>query len=187
MKTSTKIWLVISGILLIALGVLCIAKPAATLFATAWLIGFFTLFSGISKIVFTFQTQQFLPNSGTRMLSGLLQIIIGIIFLANNLFVTLSLPMVFAMWVLIEGVVIAVQSFDYKKAGFDKWWCLLSLGIAAAVLGCLGLRHPVDTGKTLSTLIGIGVIVAGLAYLLAFSGVHLFEKRVKEVRDAFMN
>ena len=53
MEKSTKIWLVISGILLVVLGILCIAKPAATLFATAWLIGCFTLFSGISRLVFT--------------------------------------------------------------------------------------------------------------------------------------
>lgn len=31
MKTSTKIWLAIAGILLVALGVLCICRPAATL------------------------------------------------------------------------------------------------------------------------------------------------------------
>lgn len=39
MKTSSKIWLAVAGVLLVALGVLCICKPAATLFATAWLIG----------------------------------------------------------------------------------------------------------------------------------------------------
>lgn len=79
MKKSTKIWFVISGILLIVLGVVCIAKPANTLFATAWLLGCFTLLAGIFKMVFTFQTQLFLPNSGSRMLSALLQILIGII------------------------------------------------------------------------------------------------------------
>ena len=47
MKKSTRIWLVISGILLIVLGVVCIAKPANTLFATAWLIGCFTLLADL--------------------------------------------------------------------------------------------------------------------------------------------
>ncbi len=60
MKKSTKVWLLISGILLVALGILCIVKPAATLFATAWIIGCFTLFSGISRLVFTFRTERFL-------------------------------------------------------------------------------------------------------------------------------
>ena len=94
---STKIWLAIAGILLVVLGVLCIAQPTATLFATAWLIGLFTLFSGIAQLMFTFKTQAFLPNSGTRALTAILEIIIGIIFLANNFFVAFSLPVIFAV------------------------------------------------------------------------------------------
>ena len=48
---STKIWLAIAGILLVVLGIFCIAKPTATLFTTAWLIGLLTLFAlmGINK------------------------------------------------------------------------------------------------------------------------------------------
>ena len=99
MKKSTKIWLAITGILLIALGVICIIRPADTLFATAWLIGLLTLFAGISKLMFTFRTQAFLPNSGTRALSAILEIIVGIIFLANSLFLAVSLPAIFAMWI----------------------------------------------------------------------------------------
>ena len=110
-KTSTKILLAVAGILLIVLGIVCIANPAATLFSTAWMIGCLTLVSGIAELIFTFKTQAFLPNSGTRMLSSILQILLGIIFLGHNLFVTISLPIIFASWVLIEGIILAVQSF----------------------------------------------------------------------------
>lgn len=184
MKTSTKIWLAIAGILLIVLGVVCICNPASTLFATAWIIGCLTLVAGISKLIFTFRTQAFLPNSGSRMLSAILAIILGIFFLANNLFVTVSLPIVFAIWVLVEGVIIAVESFDYKKVGFPYWWALLLLGIAAAVLGFLGLKNPDVTAVTLSTFIGIGVILLGLSYILALCGVNKFEKKIDEFRKA---
>lgn len=184
MKTSTKIWLAVAGVLLVALGVVCICKPAATLFTTAWLIGCFTLIAGISKLVFTFKTQAFLPNSGTRALSAILEIIIGIIFLGNNIFVAFSLPVIFAMWVLIESVIIAVNSFDYKSVGFSGWWIILLLSIAGAVLGVLGLKNPDVTAATLSTLIGIGIIALGAAYLFALCGINKFEKRVDNVRKA---
>ena len=179
MRTSTKIWLCIAGVLLVALGITCICHPADTLLAAAWLIGCFTLFAGISKLFFTFRTQAFLPNSGSRMLSALLDIIIGVIFLANNLFVAFSLPVVFAIWLLVEGLITAVNSFDYKRVGFPYWWCLLLLGIAGAVLGFVGLREPSVTAGALSTLIGIGVIALGVAYLLALIGIKHFEKAVR--------
>ena len=187
MDKSTKIWLVIAGVLLVALGVLCLCQPTETLFATDWMIGFFTLISGISKMVFTFRTQKFLPNSGSRMLSALLLIILGFIFLANNLFVTISLPIIFAMWVLIEGVIVVVNSFDYKKYGFQYWWVILLLGLAGAVLGVLGLRNPDVTAVTLSTFIGIGIILIGVGYIVAVWGVNKFEKQVKQQVDQISN
>jgi uncharacterized membrane protein HdeD (DUF308 family) len=180
MKNGRKIWLVISGILLVVLGVMCIVKPASTLFTTAWLIGCFTLVSGLCKLVFALRTRLLLPNPGIRILSALLQIMIGFFFLGHKMFVTLSLPMIFSLWVITEGVVIFVQSFDYKRAGFGSWWALLLFGLAVAVLGFFGLRNIEASGKVLAWMIGTGVIVVGLSYLLAFAGIKRFEKAVKE-------
>lgn len=182
-KKSTKIWLAIAGVLLIILGVICIANPAATLFSTAWMIGCFTLFSGISQLVFTCKTQAFLPNSGTRMLSSILQIVLGLIFLGHNLILTVSLPVLFAAWVLVEGIIVAVQSFDFKQADFSAWWAILILGIAGAVLGFFGLKNPDVAAATLSWLIGLGIIASGISYLVALSGINRLEKRVKQFRD----
>ncbi|MBO4489180.1 MAG: DUF308 domain-containing protein [Bacteroidales bacterium] len=181
MKKNTKIWLAISGILLVVLGILCIIKPEATLFTAAWIIGCFTLFTGIFKMVFALRTERFLPNSGTRVLSALLQILIGVLFLCNNFFVAISLPMVFALWVLTEGVIIAILSFDYKKAGFTSWWTLFILGIAATILGVLGLYHLQATGNILAILIGIAIIALGVAYLAALRGIHRFDKEIGKV------
>lgn len=184
MKTSTKIWLCIAGVLLIALGIVCILNPAGTLFTAAWIIGFMTLCTGISKLIFTFRTQLFLPNSGTRMLSSILEIIIGLIFLGHNIFVAISLPVAFAAWIMVEGIIIAVDSFDFKRVGFSAWWCLLLLGIAGAILGCMGLRNPDASAAALSALIGIGVILSGVAYIVAVAGVNRFEKKVDGFRRA---
>ncbi len=181
MKNRHKIFLFCAGVLLITLGVVCICNPTETLFASAWLIGLFTLISGISILVFTLNTQRFLPNSGTRMLSALLQIFMGFFFLTHETAMTASLPVIFAIWVIIEGITLAIESFDFKKVGFSLWWVICLLGFAAAILGFFGLKNPVAAGKTLSVLIGLGVISNGVSYLVALSGVSKFEKRI----DAF--
>ena len=181
MKTSTKIWLCIAGLLLIILGVVCIAKPDITLVSAAWTLGCLTLIAGMAKMVFTLKTQAFLPNSGTRMLSAILDIFFGCFFLFNILGTAISLPVVFAMWVMLDGIVIAVQSFDYKKAGFPQWWALLILGVCGAVLGFFGLRNLGFTAGVLSTIIGLGIIANGLAYILAVVGINRFEKEAGQV------
>lgn len=179
MKTSTKIWLCLSGVLLIVLGVICIVRPDITLVSAAWILGCFTLVEGITKLIFTLKTQRFIPNSGTRMLSSLLDIFFGCFFLFNILETAISLPAVFSLWVMIEGVVIAVDSFDYKKVGFSQWWVILVLGVAGAVLGFYGLRNLDVAAKTLSVLIGIGIVANGLAYILALIGINRFEKKIE--------
>ena len=184
MKTSTKIWLCIAGLLLIILGVVCIAKPDITLVSAAWTLGCLTLFAGVAKMVFTLKTQAFLPNSGTRMLSALLDIFFGCFFLFNILGTAISLPVVFAIWVMVEGIVIAVQSFDYKAVGFPQWWVLLILGVCGAVLGFFGLRNLDVTAGVLSTIIGLGIIANGLAYILAVVGINRFEKEAERVERA---
>lgn len=178
MKTSTKIWLCIAGVLLIILGVLCMAKPDITLISAAWVLGFLTLFAGITKMVFTLRTQAFLPNSGTRALSAMFDIFFGCFFLFNILGTAVSLPVVFTIWVMIEGIIIAVQSFDYKQVGFPYWWALLCLGICGAILGFFGLRNLNVAAGALSAIIGLGIIANGLAYILAVVGINRFEKQV---------
>ncbi len=184
MKKSTKIWICITGVLLVILGVVCIAHPAGTLFSAAWLIGLLTLFSGIAELVFTLNTQRYLPNSGTRMLSALMQIILGCIFLGHNLFLAASLPVIFAAWIMIEGIIMAVRSTDYKSVGFKYWWVILVLGLASAVLGFLGLRNPEAAGRTLSVLIGIGIILYGLSNIIGIAALSRFEKKIKNKIDA---
>lgn len=182
-KKSTKIWLAIAGILLIALGIVCLVYPTATLYSAAWFIGCFVLVSGIARLVFTFRTQAFLPNSGTRMLSSILQMALGIIFLSHNPIVTASLPVIFATWILVEGIIICVQSFDYKKAEYGQWWCILLLGILGAFFGIYGLSNPAAAGVTLSWMIGIGIISMGTSYLVALAGVNRLEKTVNKLLE----
>ena len=184
MRNSTKFLIALSGILYIILGIICIAKPAAALASMAWLLGLITLVSGISELIAVLNAQQVIPNSGTRVLSAIFQIIVGCILLNNSWLVFVSLPVIFSMWVLIEGVIIAVKAFDYKQVDFKYWWCILILGICGAIFGFSGLKNPVSAGKTLTFLVGIGVIAEGIAYLITLAGINRFQKKVKKVRTA---
>jgi uncharacterized membrane protein HdeD (DUF308 family) len=181
MKTGKKFWICLAGILLIALGVYFIINPNITLMSAAYVLGFLTLFTGISKLIFTFRTQAFMPNSGTRMLTALLDIFFGCFFLFNLLGTAMSLPFVFAIWVIIEGISVVVTSFDYKKVGFPYWWALLILGICGVILGFLGLKNLDVTAVTLSVLISIAVILFGVAHILAVAGINRFEKQIEKV------
>ena len=54
------------------------------------------------------------------------------------------------------------------------------LGIGVAVLGILGMYHLETMGYILAILIGVAIIAIGIAYLVAFRGVHRFDKEVEK-------
>ena len=181
MKKIAKILLALVGVVLIALGIYCIRRPMETLYSTAWLLGILTLVAGILLCIFTFRTQKFMPNSASRLLQALLLIGLGIFFLALKANVAISIPIAFSIWVLLEGVIQMINSFDYKKSGYPGWWGILLVGLAVAVIGFLGLRNPNMAGRTLTTLIGCGIIGAGACYLIALFGLARFERTANQI------
>jgi len=178
MKKSTKIYLCITGILLIGLGIFCLCHPGATILSMALIIGCSVLVSGISTLLLWANTRRVFASSGTFLLSGILQIFLGLLFINNNFIVATVLPLIFSMWIFIEGIVIAIRSFDYKNAGVKTWWVGLIFGVLVTLLGVQALKSPVVVGGTLvSTIVSIALIVIGVIELCALVGIKRFESR----------
>ena len=47
--------------------------------------------------------------------------------------------------------------------------------------GCLGLYHLDASGITLSWMFGLGLVLIGVAYLVALFGIKRFEAKVKDI------
>lgn len=180
MTKSIKLFIGITGALILITGILFLCNPGGAIFSMAWLLGLFVLLSGISELVFVLNAQRFIPNSGTRVLSAVFQILLGGILLAHPLLVSVALPVIFSIWVMAEGVIAIVKSFDYKQVGYKFWWGSLILGLAGAILGFLGLFNIQAAGKTLGVLIGLALIFEGISYFVMLGGINRFEKAVKE-------
>ena len=185
MKTSSKIWMCLAGVALVALGVLCIIYPVSTLLSLSWLIGLIILVAGCSGMGAWARLHRFIPQSGLMFFSSLLQIILGVLLVFNPAPVALALPFIFAFWVLFEGIDIAIGSFDFKRIGFRRWWILCSLGILTACLGVWALCNP-DTGASIiAILVGVGIIVDGIGYWIKLAVINKAEARLTRLGDRF--
>lgn len=174
---STKFFIGITGTALVILGVLCICNSEATLLSMSALIGILTLFSGFTTLA-TWSKLKFCLPTGNLLLSAILQIIVGIIFLGNKLFLALSLPIIFACWLLVEGIILTIRSFDFKAVHFRLWWVLCLLGNCATILGIYSLRSPFDFGAAaFSAFVGTGIIILGLVDLVALFGLNKLQSR----------
>ena len=180
MRPQSKLWLSLTGILLSVLGIYCIARPVVALASAAWAVGLLTLMSGISSLLFTLNAQAVLPNAGTMMLSALVRILVGVFFLAHNLLLAVSLSVLFAIWIVFESLYLSVLSFSFRKAGATGWWTMMMLGVCGVLLGIGALRQPEAAAATLGTLVGIGVLAAGIARLVALAAMRRLERTLDE-------
>ena len=92
MKTSSKIWMCLAGIALVALGVLCIMYPGETLLSLAWLFGLIFFVGGCTQMAAWASTRWFMPRSGLMFFSALLEILLGCLMVFHPAPVMLALP-----------------------------------------------------------------------------------------------
>ncbi len=161
-------WPVLSGGILVVLGVLCIAQPGAALASVAWIVGLLTLASGVSSLLFALRAEAFLPNAGTRTLCAIFRIVLGLLFLCNGILLAVSLAVLFAFWIVFESLRLIVQALSLRRAGTGGWQFACGLGIGGVLLGVGILRQPETAVATLGTLIGLAVLAAGSFRLIAF-------------------
>lgn len=176
MRTSSKIYMVLSGVLLVILGIVCLCNTGETILSLAWLMGIFALVSGIAALMFYIAVGRSLAGRSGILLTAIMDILMGILFLANPLVVAGMLPILFAFWTLFSGINIAIRSFDFKQVGFSLWWLILIMGIAGAAFGVCALINPMVAVVTITLFIGISLILRGVAYFVEVAGINKFEK-----------
>lgn len=183
MKPS-RFYLIITALLLIVVGVVCILHPGDGFQAMAWLVGLLVMLAGISTLLFGLRGKGKLPNSSMTTFLGLFELVVGILFLVNSVLASTTLVVVFALWVLFEGISLAVLSFDYRKAKYDRWWLMLLLGICGVALGFLAMCHPEGAGAFLGILLGLGIFANGVVRLVAFVALRRIDKQIRDIKES---
>ena len=184
MKTSTKIWMCLAGIALVVLGVLCIMYPGSTLLSLAWAFGLMLIVTGCSTFGAWATLRHVNPFNGLTFLAALVQVILGIVLIINPAPLAVALPFIFAFWVMYEGIGLMVDSFNYKRLGWDKWWVLCLLSVLVICAGCYGLFcNPLASAATLAWLVGVGIILDGVGNWLKVAAVNRVEKRLHRISD----
>lgn len=186
MKTSSKIWMCLGGIALVVLGVLCILYPGNTIVSLAWAFGLMLIVSGCSTFGAWATLRHINPFNGLTFLAALVQVILGCVLIINPAPLAVAMPFIFAFWVLYEGIGLVVDSFNYKRLGWNKWWVLCLLAVLVICAGCYGLFcNPVASAKTIAWLVGLGIIADGIGYWVKVAAVNRMEKKLHCLADHF--
>ena len=177
-------YLLITALLMIVLGVVCILNPVDIFNSMAWLVALLILCTGVTSLFFGLRAQRYLPNAGSTTLLAVFQILVGLMMLGNSVLSAVAIVAIFAIWVMFEGVSLSVLSFDYKRSGYERWWIMLLLGVCSLVLGFLALRNPEKVEALMGILLGIGIFANGIERVVAFSALKRIGNTLRDIRES---
>jgi uncharacterized membrane protein HdeD (DUF308 family) len=154
----------LSGVILIVLGIVAIAIPAvSTIFAETW-IALILASAGVTKIIYGFQNRN---NGGFiwQILLGALYIATGIMLFTNPWTGIITLTLLLGSFLLTEGVFELILAFRLRPQ--SNWTWVLGDGIITLLLGALiWFNWPSNAPWIIGTLLGASILSTGVSRLM---------------------
>lgn len=109
--------LIMSGILNILIGIMLLVMPVAlTVQVITFMLAFLLIFSGAQKISFASRLKYFrIPHTSSLTFSGVLNIILAVIFLLLPFVSALALNYILAAYLIITGAALFVEALGMHK------------------------------------------------------------------------
>jgi uncharacterized membrane protein HdeD (DUF308 family) len=163
-------WSMLWGILMIVCGILAISLPLASSIGIVILLAWLILFAGVSHLIFAFHSHS-VGGFLWQVLLGLIYGAAAIYMLMNPLLGVLSLTLVLAVFLLVEGILELALYFRIRGTRHAGW--VLFDGIVTLILGILIWAHwPSSAVWLIGTLVGISLIFSGISRFMLSQAVR---------------
>lgn len=156
-------WLLaVAGVLCIAAGIAVFAFPLQSYMTLSILFGVLLLIVGAAKLIAASTSANFFMMRGYVIVSGALDLILGIFLCIYPGVSMVTLPLMMGLWMLYNSFVLIGFSGDFDTFGVPGAGWVTGGGILLLILSILVLVNPLGAGiATVVVLAGIGLIVFG--------------------------
>ena len=156
-------WLLALGVVFIILGIVALGSPYALTLAVDLMLGWILIICGIISIVSAF----FSGNWGKFLLillSGIIFVIAGVLLVANPLKGVLTLALILAAFLLVEGIFKIIYAFQMKST--QNWGWVLVSGIISLVLAILIWAQWPASIVIIGLLVGFYILFSGISMVM---------------------
>lgn len=156
------LWFVLLGIALIVLGLIALDSLWVASLATAVVIGALLVGSGVAETIGAFWSRRW-SGFSLHLLSSVLSIVIGVLFLRAPVNALLALTLLLACLLMVGGIFKIVAALSYR---FGAWgWPLLS-GIIDVILGVMIWQEwPASAVWVIGMFVGISLVFRGFNWI----------------------
>ena len=165
MLRYVKNGMLVLSIAFIALGLLLLIMPETSLLWLCYAFGAVVLITGIVCLV---QCAR-LRGSGFAapffLVAGVITAALGLFTLAQPQVVASFLPVVFGLFILIDGCSRIGTAVELARRQADRWWLVLLFSVLSIALGILLLVNPFGAAVSVVMLCGVLLIIEGAVNL----------------------
>jgi uncharacterized membrane protein HdeD (DUF308 family) len=155
-------WFVLLGIALVVLGIIALGSVVIASLAAAVAIGTLLLLGGVAETLGAFWCRGW-SGFFLHLLSGVLSIVIGVLFLRAPVGALLALTLLLASFLMVGGIFKIVAALSYRFAAWG--WPLLS-GIIDLILGVMiWLEWPASALWVIGLFVGINLVFRGINWI----------------------
>lgn len=156
-------WSIALSLFLILAGLVAILLPPVMGLGVTLYIGWLLVLSGITHLIFAWKSH----TAGAvlwEVLVGLVYLFAGGYLILRPLAGLLSLTLFLAAYLLIEGVLEIILSFQITRNG--RFWMLLEGVVTLVVAVMIWKTWPFSTIWAIGTLVGISMLFSGISRLM---------------------
>ncbi len=164
-KPGSIPWILI-GLFLLVMGLYFLIHPQETLLSVAWMFGLTMLVSGAADLAVYAARKWVYGLSGWFLADGIIDVVLGVVFLCNGWLAVEVLPYVLAVWAVGSGIVKCAGALVYRRGGMPFWGVQFGVGVVVLLFGVAVLLHPMIAVAAISAVIAILLITQGLMALM---------------------
>lgn len=161
MLRYTKSGMMLLSIAYIIIGMMLLIMPQTSLLWICYAFGAVVLVTGIVCLIQYARIRGTAFTAPFMLVGGVITAGLGIFTLAKPQVVASFLPIVFGIFILVDGLSRVGTAIDLAKRKGQKWWVLLLLSVVSVALGVLLVLHPFDAAVSVVMVCGILLIVEG--------------------------
>ncbi|WP_422931519.1 HdeD family acid-resistance protein [Singulisphaera sp. PoT] len=156
------IWFVLLGIAISVLGLVALGSVVIASIASAVVIGVLILLGGIAEMVGAFWCRGW-SGFFIHLLSGVLSIVVGILFLRAPMGALLALTLLVACFLMVGGIFKIVGALSYR---FGTWGWSLVGGVIDLILGVMIWQElPTSALWVIGLFLGINLLFRGASWV----------------------
>ena len=154
-------WYILQSVLMILAGIMALVFPIISSVAIVIFLGWLLIFSGILQ-AFSLIDARHVPHFWLQLVSVVLSVLVGILFLRNPGAGLLTLTLLLIVFFMVEGISKIIFSLTIRP--FPNWGWVFASGVIGILLAFyLWANTPVTAIWLLGVLLGIELISEGAA------------------------